>query len=540
MGVRLRWLSVAVLVMTALAQARSGGALSPPYARTLADLCPGTPDPCVVTGKFAVADGTSFNASGHAFELSSSAALVTDNGASFSILNATAVTLDDRSQITAVAKGVNAGAITIQSTGLCTLNGKVRADVAVSGGIGGQGGTISVTCGGITFGNASVTEATGAGIHTTAGVSPGPGGSITLSAGSGPVNMTKGAKLSVQGKGATGGSVAISSTAACNLAAGISADAKVVNVPMDLPVGGDGGSITVQCGGPIDLSKGAMLLAGSVKTANFGLITLTSSASSVQVDQGAAVVSDGGDSSSSATTALAITAHTACTIDGKVRSNSKLVSGGTLRVTCAGLTMGKMGVIDGQTGGEEAANIAIDTTGATTGVPAAPCDIAGKVTAKASAATDPTVGLTPGIGGFIDLNCGTMLTIEKGGTIDASGAGGDGQGFDSDAGLITAESSGTIDFVGKLTVKGRGSGGTTIIEGCDVTVDAQGLVQADGADGGENDLTAHGMLTINGKLSAQPDGINSLVYRGGLTIPDPTHIKPAATQMQNLMLTACP
>jgi len=133
-----------------------------------------------------------------------------------------------------------------------------------------------------------------------------------------------------------------------------------------------------------------------------------------------------------------------------------------------------------------------------------------------------------------------MLTVEKSGTIDASGAGGDGQGLDTDAGIITAESSGLIDIAGKLTVKGRGSGGTTIIEGCDITIESRGLVQADGTDGGENDLTAHDQLTIDGKLSALPDGINVPVYLNGVSIPDPTHIKPAATAVQNPMLTACP
>jgi len=70
------------------------GAAAATPASTLADLCPGTPDPCVVSGQFTVAPGSVFDAAGRAVQVLDGAELVGDGVASFSLLNASSIDLD--------------------------------------------------------------------------------------------------------------------------------------------------------------------------------------------------------------------------------------------------------------------------------------------------------------------------------------------------------------------------------------------------------------------------------------------------------------
>src|SRR5437773_8464332 len=78
-----------------------------PYATTLNDLCPGTPDPCVVTGQFAVATNTAFDLGGRTFDLAPGAQLVGDSFASFSFTNASRITLQAGSLVTASSEGTD-------------------------------------------------------------------------------------------------------------------------------------------------------------------------------------------------------------------------------------------------------------------------------------------------------------------------------------------------------------------------------------------------------------------------------------------------
>jgi len=69
-------------------------------ATTLADLCPGTPDPCVVGGQFTVPPGTVFDAGGRAVQLLDGAQLVGVGVAPFQLVNAASIDLDPGSLLT--------------------------------------------------------------------------------------------------------------------------------------------------------------------------------------------------------------------------------------------------------------------------------------------------------------------------------------------------------------------------------------------------------------------------------------------------------
>lgn len=93
-GARVRGLAAQTAAGALLWWASAQVAAAATPASTLADLCPGTPDPCVVSGQFTVAPGSVFDAGGRAVRVLDGAELVGDGVASFSLLNASSIDLD--------------------------------------------------------------------------------------------------------------------------------------------------------------------------------------------------------------------------------------------------------------------------------------------------------------------------------------------------------------------------------------------------------------------------------------------------------------
>jgi hypothetical protein len=518
---------VPVLVVgLVLALARGGAAVVLPHANTLANLCPGTPNPCVVSGKFAVAPGVSFNAFGREMHFTSTAALVGDPGALYDIGNAAAVTLDKGSVLSSNAKGADAGRVRVFGNGVCTIAGKVIASATADAlaGSGGDGGSVLIWCSnGISLASSATVEAKGAGFVKHGVASPGAGGAISLNAFTGAFSASKGAKINAQGKGAAGGFVGIASQAACTgLSAPIQVDAGVLHVPKSPTVGGDGGAVNLSCGGNVSLTKDAKIIAGTVKTARFGAVVIDAGGS-LQLDEGTKVQADGAGLGPIGSTAIDISATNACTIGGKLQSDSQGAVGGSVQITCAGLTLGPKSTVEANGKGDSAGNLLVDTTGATTGRPPASCNLSGKIALKASAQPLGFGASAPGTGGSAKLACGTTLTINTGAAIDVSGSGGDGFGGGSDAGSIDSKAAGAVFIGGKLTAKGTGTGGTVTVVGLGITVTSDSGIDTAGASGGAVLLASQqpngsvgGDVVIGKTVSAKGSGGGSFGSFGGV------------------------
>ncbi|MBI1815862.1 MAG: hypothetical protein HYR72_12860 [Deltaproteobacteria bacterium] len=569
-----------VVVGLVIAFARAGAAITLPHANTLGDLCPGTPNPCVVSGKFAVSNGVSFNAFGRAMQFTSKAALVGDPGASFIIGNTSAVAVDQGAVLSSNAKGAAAGSVTVYSGGACAIAGKVAASATADAlaGLGGNGGSVVIWCHGISLAGSATVEAKGAGFVKHGVASPGAGGAMSLNAFTGAFSASKGAKINAQGKGAGGGFVGIASQAACTgLATAIQVDAGVLHIPKSPAVGGDGGGVNLSCSGDVSLTKNAKIVTGTVKTAHFGAVVIDAGGS-LQLDEGMKVQADGGGVGPYGVgTAIDISSATnACTLNGKLQSDSQGAAGGAVQITCAGLTLGPKSTVEANNKGDTASNLFVDTTGATTGRPPASCNLSGKIALKASAQPLGFGASAPGTGGALQFACGTTLTMSTGAAIDVSASGGDASGGGSDAGSVDVKAAGAVFIGGKLTAKGTGTGGTVTIvglgitvtndsgidtagasggdvllnsqqpngsvggdivisktvsakgsgggafgsfggvvavEGCSVTIDDKGSVVSDGTLGGQNAITAHKNLVVAGKISAH--SLNAANGEGG-------------------------
>jgi hypothetical protein len=167
------------------------------------------------------------------------------------------------------------------------------------------------------------------------------------------------------------------------------------------------------------------------------------------------------------------------------------------------------------------------------------------VTAGGNVTSNGSLDVSAGSeGGMIDIDATGNVTL-SGGTVDASGfdpgsaggsitvtAGDVGQGALSIATRVDAGGAGCLDptFCG--------IGGFTDLAGCDLTVTSTGHVLARGADGGDNALTAHEQLKINGEVRAtridlgdptQLDGTNTFNHPSRKPAIVTGAVAPAAT-----------
>ncbi|MBI4515924.1 MAG: hypothetical protein HY699_08940 [Deltaproteobacteria bacterium] len=321
-----RQLLLSTLLITAGSRTAHAAALP---ATTINDLCLPSANPCVVTGKFVVPSTGDFDLNGRAFRLDPGAAIDAASGVSFTIRRASSLTVEKGAQLSAPGRATNAGGITIESTGGCTLDGKLLANATRVNGIGGTGGTLSASCvGGISLGSGSSLEANGA---------SGSGGSITLAGGSGPLAMTKGAKIKANGNGARGGTLTITSNAGCSL------PAIQLNAGKQAGVGGSGGSATVTCRG-ISVPDGGLIDANAAGDGlDGGTIALYGLNGAVSIVKSAKLKA-AGSGASGGNISLATTGS--CTISGKLLATATKVgvlagSGGSVTVSCNGILFDK-------------------------------------------------------------------------------------------------------------------------------------------------------------------------------------------------------
>lgn len=486
-------------------------------------LCPGSPNPCVVQGNVSVVDGGSVDLEGRALQLAQNATIAsTTNGGSFSLVNASQVTMEKGSKLVSDGAGVNGGSILVGSNGPCSLSGRITASGKDKVAGGGDGGTVSVQCGGITVSPGSSIDANGL---------LGSGGNITLDAGSGPMTVT-GARFSARGQGFPGGNLSLAGDAACTLQAQVMVDATTV-VDEGERFNGNGGTTQVRCGGDVHFLKGSKLTLSTKPQSDVlaGSLALESASGQVVLDQGTKVTSSGSDRGDDTGT-LSITASETCQLGGAMVSSSQGSDGPTLQIACGNLILEQSASISLTNAGGRGGNLRGSVGGT--------CALDGKVKLGARA------NGSAGEGGSIDLICGQDISIGEKALFDVSGSGKASAEFGSQGssggGISLTSTGGSASVAGKLIAKGKGTGGATLIEACDVHVDTTGKLIVDAASGGSNSLVAHEALTIEGAASAKgpSPGSNDFSYRTTGSVTNPQLISPASVPVQNPALTACP
>jgi hypothetical protein len=148
--------------------------------------------------------------------------------------------------------GGDGGTVSITAPGPCQVSGKVLANGSTSGTSGGMGGDVSLDC-------STIDVNKGARIEASAAGPGGTGGNISLGANVGGLTLLKGSAVRANGSALDGGSVSLSTDAsdvndACNIGGKIVLDAKAVH-----GIGGAGGGLDISCGGDVVIQKGAVI-----------------------------------------------------------------------------------------------------------------------------------------------------------------------------------------------------------------------------------------------------------------------------------------
>lgn len=490
----------------------------------LAMLCPGSPDPCAVSGDVVLPAGGIVDLQGHALHFTESAEVSSsDNGGSFSFKNASQVTADPGSKLLAPGVGTAAGDIAIRGNGACTLGGEISAKGKVDRATeeGGDGGDILVRCSSV-----SATEAT---FDASAG-GFGLGGEVSLQATLGDVALAS-TKLAALGESAFGGAVNFEASGNCVVQGKLDVRSLGFEEEGESTVS-DGGRLEADCGGDVRLQKGTKISLSNAKEVTAGRLSLESRGGDVVIEKGVSITDHGWDYGGEGTVILR--AANACVVGGKLKSSTIYGDAISTALECGSLTLSEKLKF-------EATSVA-SAGGTVHGVIDGPCQIDGKLILVGKGAKDDEGAFEPGEGGSLDLSCAGDINVSGKAKVDVTGKGGDGvQG--SLGGEISLESTGGDVLVGgKLIAKGGGTGGSTSIAGCDVTIGGGGKVLADGSIGGANVVVAREALAVNGSLSAQGDtpGSNDVSYRATAAVLNPGLIEPAAVPTQDLGLAPCP
>lgn len=490
-------------------------------------------DPCVVAGDYQVFGNAVMDMGGKSLQLAEGASLIGEPGGSITIQNSSGFTIAKGASVKNLGKASATSSITVMSDGPCDIQGKINAGGEDGAGGSfearpGPGGTITLECNGLTLGKKAAILAVAKGAKVNGEAQGAEGGMVSLSAGNGAFSSVKGSKIDVRGKLDSGGSVSVGSSTDCSVDGSVKTTATSTAFE-EFTIGGEGGSVIVDCNGRVTIGEHAKLLVGGVKTAAGGTVGLTSG-QSLTISPGAKIQNYGIEGT------LTAESPDQCLVGGKLVANAANGKAGTFDFTCGSFTLGADAKLEGIAAGDEAGVFQVLAT--------EDCEVAGAVSLKATALSIEGVKVS-GIGGTASLNCGTGARVTAGGAIDASGTGGTPDDF-SVGGMIGIEASGAVAIDGKLGVNAAGPGGVIDLQGCDVTIGVSGKLNADGESGGSNTLTAHHQLIVNGRVSAVNTddsgdlGVNSLIYRDSVSIADSAVVLPASSPAQNGSLSPCP
>jgi len=516
-----------------------GAALAAPPARALTacsagDIvsqdpgCPNTSAGCNVTRAFDVDDGCDLDFGARSVTITSQGVLRIADGAvtleAGTLTIATGGFIDGRGNQTDLTFG---GMIDITTSGAVTvqISGTATDGINVSGRDG--AGTIDITSGGsVTIAGQLVadglsSEGDGGTIRITATGNIQSLAKSTLSARAGRDAGDSGEfDLDADGRLDLGDAIDLSGPDGGTLNACAGQDVAVHAVDADaIGDGGAGGTVNI-IGGTSVTTLGAIDARGSTSVDGFGGC---GGGISIEADfgdlsfaekvraEGASPDGLGGEMDLSAAGSVMLTA--AATVSA--RGNGNEGCGGSLSVT-AGLDVTSAGLMDAS-GGYGGGMAEVDANRHVT--------LSGGLSAAGRAAG--------GAGGFVVVTAG-----DKGG------------------GNLTISSTVDVSGGGCSSFGDCGSGGCADLEGCDVTVTSAGKVLSRASEGGENDLTAHEQITIQGTVSATKntvdgtDGVNTVTYPRrkpenigfGLVTPDPqlTRLDTCSMPNQQNCLVPCP
>ncbi|HEY9680012.1 MAG TPA: hypothetical protein V6C86_00290 [Oculatellaceae cyanobacterium] len=423
------------------------------------------------------------------------------------------------SAIDVSAPGVNGnGGTLIVSGGDMTFSG-TGTFIANAGSSTGNGGTLSFSGGNMTFAGTGYTFA------ANAGSSQGNGGNITLNA-FGPLNIGNGAgavQFAANGVGTgNGGSVTISGLPIQTLNAGsisVSAGSSgggnggIISITSNFGMptingdlyangvgSGNGGSISITTDSPVTLSSTGQLVAESLGTGDGGTISVNSqgpivvNANSVLVTAGS--VGNGGSITLNTT---GTGADGLVTVNGDLNANAGSVgtgTGGPIKITSAGISLANSSNVTSN-GGQSGAggNITLSSTGTS------PINLA-------SSTFQALGGSSSGSGGNISImGNGIMVSspIDSSaqspaaisGTVALTSTGGDISGS-------TATISANGNHTGQgLSISVTGSSGNVTIG----ALNANGNQSGDGAGGWITVSNPDGFVTLTGIASATGSGM---------------------------------
>ncbi|HVN87313.1 MAG TPA: hypothetical protein VMW17_20965 [Candidatus Binatia bacterium] len=309
-----------------------------PVANTVHDLCGDTGD-CAVTKKFAITDDPAvFDLGARNFHVTASGGLI-GNGNEIDIRTDGTVTLDKGSVISSIGKGIDGGAVSVAgstntSAGPCTLAGKIQANAAMSAGLGGNGGNVELHCTGAHLTASAVLEAKGV---------SGYGGSVSLDGDQAAIGVDKGAKLDAGGAGGGGGEVLLNTGGTCGTPSSPIAPKMLASAAVAADVGGDGGSIAIDCEDGIALDAATSLEANGAADSSGGgqggSIDLETQAGPITAVKGSKASAQGKAESGGTVTINAVgpcvPLALAIQADGKETVNGG-GDGGQVNITCNG------------------------------------------------------------------------------------------------------------------------------------------------------------------------------------------------------------
>jgi cysteine-rich repeat protein len=400
---------------------------------------------------------------------------------------------NNRSRID-VSANTAAGVIQIEATGSVAINGRlVASNLRATA----DGGSIAVIAGGnITSNSSPITEI----VATGGSQAPKGGGAIDLEAGG---NIALASNTVIDVRGSNGGTVDLSADGELNFG-GANGNAT--------SAGGSGATISLSAGRRVVVT-GTILANGGGGTevggegGSLSVETLLGNAefqANVRVE-GAAPDGDGGD------------------IDIDVNGDIRLSTG----VTVSAKSNGSFGV-----GGTVALTAARDVL----------------TSSQTATALDVSGG---GGGGGLDIVAGRHVVLNAPVDVSANAAGGTGGDVsitagDGAVGNVMVANTVNVSGGGCSVDEGCGAGGTTDVEGCDITISSVGRLNANApGEAGSHQITARKQLRVDGSVTAQKtlasgsDGSISVFHPVSLApILASNSVRPAPTMNPRPFCTA--
>lgn len=544
----------------------------PLRATTANDLCAEDADPCIVSSRVSVTDGSTLAFGARGLFVVSGGILNVGSGAM--IITAASLTIEAVGALQANERDVPGGRISV-AAGTILIAGSVSADgtdggtialaasqalvtngiISVNGTSGtGTGGSIELSgrvvtiAGDVTArglaesvgGCVTVSSETNVDLAGKIRVPGGDGGEIVVVAG-GDLRLASAANLSVSGFGTNGGSgggIELTARGDDGIADGHVWLAGSLESRGASGQGGDGGCITVTAAGNLSGTDAKALLdvnsgapdgfAGEINLIASGDVDLDMQLNA----QGSGSEGAGGDIEVRAGGDLQLGERAAISVVGPG-------DGGTIDLIAnrGEVTVASARVVASGTLGGDGGDIRIRASGAQGSI----------VLSGALFANGNAFGSAPGRGGSIDISAGYSFTLQgpptqAGGRLQAQGGNGSGNGGTiamrtlrgplqvdgavlapgsgpaSTGGLVTVASGGSLEVGGRVEVASNFQGGRIALEASgpvavDGMLEASSLSAVTGSGGGMIDVLGAGPIAIAGQLTA--DGSSAAGTHGG-------------------------